>query len=77
MTLPISHAQLAYICNDLNNHELYSVDKDGKCYFENDYIGKGYWKIKEDEMFIVFQPVKPVDYIKVNFTVTMEGVAEC
>jgi len=71
----INNLILAAICNDLKHAAKYSIDDENKCYYKGELIGK----IKEvlDEknntLNIYFQPIKAIEYITVNFTISPTG----
>jgi hypothetical protein len=72
----IDNLTLAYICNDLKNAEKYKII-DGKCYYNDKYVGEIREEIttKNDELHfnIYFRPVKRIEYIEVNMTITKDG----
>ena len=66
----INNLILAAICNDLKHAAKYSVE-DGKCYYKGEFIGELKEVLDEEEgiLNIYFQPIKPIEYISVNFTI--------
>jgi hypothetical protein len=74
----INNITLARICNDLENHEKYYIGDNGKCYYNNDYIGEISEKLNENDCIldIYFKPIKPIEYITINFTVDKSNIHE-
>jgi hypothetical protein len=70
----INNLILAAICNDLKHAARYSIE-DGKCYYKGEFIGELKEVLDEEEgiLNIYFQPIKPIEYISVNFTITPTG----
>jgi len=66
----INNLILAAICNDLKHATKYSIIE-GKCYYKSEFIGEIKEVIDEEEgtLNIYFLPVKPIEYISVNFTI--------
>ena len=66
----INNLILAAICNDLKHAAKYSIEE-GKCYYKCEFIGEIKEVIDEEEgtLNIYFLPVKPIEYISVNFTI--------
>jgi hypothetical protein len=71
----INNLILAAICNDLKHAAKYSIDEENKCYYKGELIGeiKEKLDVKNSILNIYFQPVKPIEYIKVNFIITHTG----
>lgn len=71
--LPI---EVAFICNDLKNINLYRVDGE-KVYRDGEYIGEGYktWTQNPNMVGydIFFKPIKPVEYLTLNITIDKDG----
>ncbi len=71
----VNNLILAAICNDIKHATKYSIDTEKNCYYKGEKIGI----IKEeyDEvngiLDIYFQPVKAIEYITVNFTISPTG----
>jgi hypothetical protein len=78
--MTINNLILAAICNDLKHATKYSVDDEGNCYYKCELVGKikEEFEQKDGEIYhhIWFQPVKAIEYITVNFTITPSG-ADC
>ena len=65
---------LASICNNTENTIYYYIDKEGKCFYKDKFIGH----IKVDELRldndsiiqdIYFQPIEPMKSINVTFNI--------
>ena len=71
----INNLILAAICNDLKHATKYSIDEENKCYYKGKLIGeiKEELDVKKGVLNIYFQPVKPIEYIEVNVTITPTG----
>jgi hypothetical protein len=71
----INNLILASICNDLKHATRYSIEEDGKCYYKGEFIGEIKEELdkKKDILNIYFLPVKPIEYITVNFTINSTG----
>jgi hypothetical protein len=71
----INNLILAAICNDIKHATKYSVDTEGNCFYKGEKIGKINEKldVKNGILNIYFQPVKAIEYITVNFTITPAG----
>jgi hypothetical protein len=70
----INNLVLAAICNDLKHATKYSIEE-GKCYYKGEFIGEIKEVLDEEEgvLNIYFLPVKPIEYITVNFTINSTG----
>jgi hypothetical protein len=70
----INNLVLAAFCNDLKHATKYSIEE-GKCYYKGEFIGeiKEELDVKKGVLNIYFQPVKPIEYIEVNVTITPTG----
>jgi hypothetical protein len=68
----INNLILAAICNDIKHATKYSVDTDGNCFYKCEKIGKINEKldVKNGILNIYFQPIKAIEYIAVNFTIS-------
>lgn len=70
----INNLILAAICNDIKHATKYSVDTEGNCFYKCDKIGVIKEKLDENGVLnIFFQPVKAIEYITVNFTISSAG----
>ena len=59
---------LAYLCNDLQNAKDYKIDGN-KCFHKDEFIGEINEKLNDNVLDIYFKPVKPVNYININFNI--------
>ena len=68
----INNLILAAICNDLKHATKYSIDEENKCYYKGEFIGeiKEEFDVENGILNVYFQPIKPIKYIVVNFTIT-------
>jgi hypothetical protein len=71
----INNLILAAICNDLKHAAKYSIDDENKCYYKGEFIGNIKEELDEKNgiLNIFFQPVKAIEYITVNFTISPAG----
>ena len=70
----VNNLVLAAICNDLKHATRYSIDGE-KCYYKGELIGEIKEVVDEEEgiLNIYFLPIKPIEYISVNFTICPAG----
>ena len=66
---------MAAICNDLKHATKYNIDEKNRCYYKGELIGNIKEKLNEKSgiLNIYFQPVKAIEYIAVNFTISPTG----
>lgn len=71
----INNLILAAICNDIKHATKYSVDIEGNCFYKCEKIGKIKEELDEKSgvLNIFFLPVKAIEYITVNFTISPAG----
>jgi len=74
MNIKPSNGLLAYICNDFENVNSYEI-VDNKCYYKGDFIGEmnSRFNSKTGALDVFFMPVKPIEFINVNITITKDG----
>jgi len=67
---------IAYICNDLENHEDYVLGENGECFYKGELVGKidEESSIVDGTLHIYFHPIKAVQNLNINITITPTGV---
>ncbi len=63
--------QLARICNNIENISNYKIIE-GKCYYNDEYIGDIKFDLNYNIINIYFKPIAPVQYININLTFNNE-----
>lgn len=71
----INNLILAAICNNIKHAAKYSIDTEKNCYYKGEKIGKIEEKYDEINgiLNIYFQPIKAIERINVNFTISPTG----
>jgi hypothetical protein len=71
----INNLIIAAICNDLKHAAKYSIDEENKCYYKGELIGEIKEELDEKNsvLNIYFKPIKAIQYITVNFTISSTG----
>ena len=66
----VNNRTIAYLCGDGDNENDYRIADDGKCYYNDKYIGDVHEKQHNNGLDIYFKPILSVKHIDVKFTIT-------